>query len=269
MKGFGAWDKADMRDGFNGYKAASGGLSFGADTELANDWTLGGAFTHAATTVDQQDARVGDNTRIKSYQLTGYAMKDFGPVYLDAMLSYARHDNDTRRATALGRTATGNFDGDQWSARVAGGYRIAMGGTQFVPLASLEWSTLKQKAYTETGAGTLSLSYSGTTTDSLKLGLGARLSGETTWGATTVMPEAHVIAFHDFGDARTDTTASFTGGGAAFTTNGQAIVRNSYNMGGSLAFLTGRTSKITVGYDYEGRSGFKGHSVQLTGRWAF
>lgn len=264
------FSKAGMRDGFDDYQANSGGLSLGADTEIADDWTVGGAFTHAATAIDQQDTRSGDSTRIKSYQLTGYAMKDFGAAYLDAVLSFTRHDNTTQRATALNRTASGNFDGDQWSARLAGGYRMPLGGkTQLIPLASLEWSTLKQKAYTETGAGALNLSYQGTTTDSLKLGLGARLSGETAWGATTAIPEVHAIALHDFGDARTDTTASFTGGGAAFTTTGQTIRRNSYNLGGSVALLTGRSSKVTIGYDLEGRSGFKGHSAQITGRWMF
>lgn len=270
MKGFGAWNKAGIRDGFDGYKAKSSGLSFGADTEITNGWTAGGALTYAVTSVDQQDTRVGDATQIKSYQLTGYAMKDFGPTYLDAMLSFARHNNKTHRATALARTANGNFDGDQWTARLAGGYRMPLGGkVQLVPLASLEWSTLKQKSYTEKGAGALNLSYQAQTTDSLKLGLGARITGETTWGAATVIPEAHAMTFHDFGDARTDTTASFTGGGTAFTTTGQAIQRNSYNLGGSLAFLTGRTSKVTVGYDFEGRKGFAGHSAQITGRWMF
>lgn len=270
MKGFGAWNKAGIRDGFDGYKAKSSGLSFGADTEITNGWAAGGALTYAVTSVDQQDTRVGDATQIKSYQLTGYAMKDFGPTYLDAMLSFARHNNKTHRATALARTANGNFDGDQWTARLAGGYRMPLGGkVQLVPLASLEWSTLKQKSYTEKGAGALNLSYQAQTTDSIKLGLGARITGETTWGAATVIPEAHAMTFHDFGDARTDTTASFTGGGTAFTTTGQAIQRNSYNLGGSLAFLTGRTSKVTVGYDFEGRKGFAGHSVQITGRWMF
>lgn len=270
VKGFGSWNKANMRDGFDGYKAKSAGLSVGADTEMSNGWTVGGAFTYAATTVDQQDTRVGDGNKIKSYQLAAYAMKDFGPAYLDAMASYALHDNDTKRATALGRTATGSFNADQWSARIGGGYRIPMEGkTQFIPLASLEWSTLKQKAYTETGAGALNLSYNSATTDSLKLGIGARITGETNWGNSVVLPEVHAVAFHDAGDARTDTTANFTGGGAAFTTTGQNIQRNSYNVGASLAVLNGKKSKITLGYDYEGRSGFSGHSAQLTGRWAF
>jgi len=270
MRGFGNWGQADRRDGFDGYKTDMGGLSVGADTQTAAGWRVGGALTYAATTLDHQGANAGDHNKIDSYQLTGYAMKDFGPSYVDLMLSYARHDNDTRRTTALGRTATGNFDSNQWSARVAGGHRIPMQGkTVFTPIASLEWSNLEQEAYTETGAGALNLSYNSQQWDSWRLGVGARISGETTWGATKVLPEAHVMVFHELGDRRVDTTARFTGGGAAFTTPGQTIERNSYNLGLGMAFLTGKTSRVTLGYDYEGRSGFDGHSLQLTGRWAF
>lgn len=270
MKGFGSANKQNQRDGFDGYKAKSAGLSLGADTELANGLIVGAAFTYADTKVDQQDTRAGDNTAIKSFQLTGYGMKEYGLAYVDGMLAYAQHKNKASRGTALSRTALGDFDSDQWTARLGGGYRMSVGAkTQFVPLASLEVSNLKQHAYNETNAGALSLSYAANTTNRVKAGLGARLSTETTWNGTTVKPEAHAVWYHDFKDAATDTTANFTGGGATFTTTGQKLDKESYNIGGGLSFFPGKTSKVTLGYDYEGRSGFQGQSIQLTGRWNF
>lgn len=270
MRAFGASNKQNMRDGFDGYKARSSGISFGADTEVSDGLTMGAALTYASTMVDQQDTRQGDSTEIKSYQLTGYGSKEFGLAYVDGMVAYAQHKNKASRATALSRTAKGDYDSDQWIARLGGGYRINIAEKmQFVPLATLEWSSLKQHAYTETNADALNLSYGANTTTRVRSGLGARLGTETTWNGTTVRPEVHAVWHHDFKDAGTDTTANFTGGGAAFTTTGQKIAKDSYNLGGGLSFLPGKTSKVTLGYDYEGRSGFNGQSIQVTGRWDF
>ncbi|MCB4361073.1 autotransporter outer membrane beta-barrel domain-containing protein [Quatrionicoccus australiensis] len=270
LKGFGSWGQQDAKDAYSGYKANSAGVSLGADTLVgASNLRLGAAFSYAGTGVAQQDQRHGDGTNITSYQGTFYAMKEFGAAYVDGLLAYARHDYKSHRATALSRTASGNWSGTQLSARLDSGYRIPLGVTTVTPLASLEWSQLKQDAYTETGAGALNLNVDAASNTRLRSGLGARLQADTFVAGMAVKPEARVVWFHDFKDAGTDTTSTYTGGGASFLTPGQKIEKDAINLGLGVTVQPNKLAKFSLNYDFEGRSGYQSHALQLSGRWDF
>lgn len=269
LKGFGSWGKQDAKDGFDGYKTRTGGLVLGADTE-AGRGIVGAALSYADTKVDQQDFRAGDSAKVKSFQLTAYATQDFGQGYLDGMLSYAQHRYDSHRATALGRTAVGDYDGSQVAAKIGGGYRMALQDkTVLTPLASLEWTRVRQDAYTETGADALNLVVDAKTTSRTRASLGARLSSEMTSGATVYRPEIHALWSHDYGNRNTDTTAAYAGGGAAFTTTGLTLPRNSFNLGFGVTLMSSKSTSVQMLYDLEKRSGFTGHTGQVTARYSF
>jgi outer membrane autotransporter protein len=264
--------KSEVQDGgtFNGYNVSSSGFAVGVDADVGDDLRVGGAFTYGATGVGMLDGAAGSTTNIKTNQLTVYGMKEMGDMYIDAMVAYAVHGNSATRAAAHGRTATSSYNATPWTARVGGGYRMPMGGgTVLTPLAALEWSTLKTNAYQESGAGAISLNVDGQTNNTLRSSLGLRYSGDSTWSGTAIKPEVHALWSYNFGDEKKDTTSTFTGGGASFVTTGQKIDRNSWNVGGGVAFLPNKTSKITVVYDYDTRRSYAGHAVSVTGRWNF
>lgn len=270
LKGFGANNDQNARDGFDGYKAKTAGLAFGLDRELDNGWTIGAALSHASTSVGIRDTRAGDSTGIRSVQLTGYASRELGEGYLDAMVSYAKHRNRASRQTALSRVATGNFDTDQLAAQIGGGWRIPLAAKlTLTPNASLQWSEMRQSAYTETGAGALSLAYQANKSTRWQSGIGAKLTheGDTAHGA--VRTDVHATWLHDFKDAAVDTTAAYTGGGASFMTPGQKLKKDGLALGVGLTWQAGQNAKVSLGYDAEKRPGFLGQSVQVTGRWAF
>lgn len=264
VKGFGSTASQGKKDSFDGYKGDTWGAAFGTDVELSKDTRVGLALSYADTKVKVQDTRAGDSTKLRSYQLTAYGTKELGAAYVEGMLAYTDHKYATRRAVPQSLVATGDFGGDQWTAKVGGGYRMKSGATTFTPLASLTYSTLTRKGYTELNGGGANLTYAGQTTDSIKSGLGFSLSSES----EKITPEVHLIWSHEFGDRRVDTTSNFAGG-ARFTTTGMEIDRNSYNLGGSLKYATSKTSNVAVQYDYDTRSGYNSHTAQLTGRWAF
>jgi len=271
LKGLGNWGSQGAKDGFDGYKTRTYGIGLGADTRLPSDWTVGLGFTYGNTDIDQQDFRTGDSTKIRSGQLTGYAGREFGASYLDVMLSYANLQFDTSRATALARKATGSFGGDAWTAKVGGGYRIGLGGAStLIPMASLQTTILTQKAYTETGAGALNMSVNGTTTTRTQSSLGARLVNDSrTATGGDLKLEGRLAWLHDFNDNRIDSTGTFTGGGASFTTNGQKIAQDGWNLGGGATYAYAKGTTASLQYDHEGRSGYSSDSVQIVGRWAF
>jgi outer membrane autotransporter protein len=269
VKAFGSRSRQDKQDNFDGYQADAYGASFGADTEVANNLRVGGAFTYADTDIGQRDFRQGDGTNIDSYQLTAYGMKEYGAAYVDVMGAYSRHNYQSHRATALGRTANGEWNGDQFSLRLDGGYRLPLGNALLIPMASLEWSQLKQGSYTETGAGALNQANDSSRFNTLNAGLGARLSTQFDAGSSTITPDVHAMAYHNFGDRGLDSTSRFTGGGSSFTTPGLKIARDTYNLGVGVSVQPNKLAKVSLNYDFEGRSGFQGHAVQLTGRWDF
>ena len=272
VRGLNTDNKQGAYDGFSGYKSSTLGFAIGGDTSLADkDNRVGAAVTYASTAVDQQDASLGSKSKLKTVGLAFYGSRELGLSYVEGQVGYANHDNDGTRLTALSRTATSSATANQWSARVGGGHRIAMGGkTVFTPLASLDWSRFKQDAYTETGANALNLTVNSVSSTRVKGGVGFRLSGESAADSGMVFkPEMHAMYSRDFKDKAVDMTSNFTGGGASFVTTGQKIKSDSYNVGTSVTFLQGKTGQVAMAYDYEGRSGFSGHTVQLQGRWMF
>lgn len=271
LKGYGSMANQNASGQYDGYKFNTGGLAMGADTRLNADGLIGLAISDASTKVDQQGFRLGDSTTIKSVQLTGYGSYNLSrELYIDGSLSYTGNKHNGNRATAVGRTAQASYNGNQLMARLGAGYRIALEGkTVFTPLVSVESSHLNTNAYTETGAGALNLAVGSQSLNRSRLGLGGRLSTEAESNGTIYRPELSAMLFHDAGALTKDTTATFTGGGASFTTPGADAVRNTVDIGAGVAITTGKDSSVLVQYDYATHSGYHAQTVQATGRWAF
>ncbi|HLA29967.1 MAG TPA: autotransporter outer membrane beta-barrel domain-containing protein [Pseudomonas sp.] len=271
MKAFGSTGNQNMRDGYSGYDASTSGLSLGADTRLKSDWVVGGAFTYAKTNVDLNDLRNGDNSDLDTYQLTGYASRDFGTWYLDAMLAYARQQFETQRYTGLGAVAKGDFDGDQWGSKVEAGYPIALTEQlSLTPLAGLEWTRLELDSYTEKDAGALSLQVdeqNGDTSNSL---LGARLEMDIPMtNQYRLKPSVHAMWRHQFQNSGLDTTASFLGGGGSFTTPGQDMQRDNYTLGVAVDLQQRDGSSVSLQLDSLRASGLEAYAAQLQANWLF
>ncbi len=271
IKAFGASSNQDMRDGYSGYDSNTSGLSLGADTRLESDWVVGGAFSYANTNVDLNDFRDGDSTELDTYQLSGYASRDFGVWYLDAMLAYARQQFDTQRYTGLGSVATGDFQGNQWASKIEAGYTIALTEQlSLIPLAGLEWTRLDLDSYTEKAAGALSLHVDDEGGDSSNSLLGARLAMNIPMtDEYRLQPSAHAIWRHHFQNGGIDTTASLLGGGSSFTTPGQEMQRDNYTLGVATDLQRRDGSSISLQLDSQRASGLEAYAAQLQLNWLF
>jgi outer membrane autotransporter protein len=257
VKAFGAHGNQDQKNSFSGYTDNTYGTAFGADTLLANNWLVGAAFTYAHTGVDLHDARSGDDTNIKTYQLTAYTSHNFGTWYVDGMAAYAKHDYNGSRNTGLA-VAKADFSGDQYAARVNVGMPIAYNDVTVTPMAGLEYNHLSQDGYTETGAGALSLNVQGESKDRVRSMLGTKVGVQKDIGnGITMSPSIHVAWRHDFNRSGMDLTSTLTGGGAAFTTPGQKLAQDSFNAGAGLAFQKSKNFTFSVIVDGEEAAGYK------------
>jgi outer membrane autotransporter protein len=270
VKAFGARGDQDLRGGFAGYKAETGGMAIGSDMMLPNQWVVGGAFTWASTDVSMADYRSGDGAKIDSYQLTAYATRDFGQWYAEGMLAYAIQNYETSRITGMSGIAQGDFDGSQVAARVTAGMPIAIGhGLTVIPLAGLEWDHLNQDAYTETGAGALSMNIAKVSADRVRSLVGAKLETRKEIGGYQVKPSLQVGWRHEFDNDGIDTTSTFTGGGGAFTTAGQDLPEDRFNLGVGVAVSKTNRALVSLQLDTEQASGYSAYAGQVVGQWKF
>lgn len=275
----GAWAKVigstatQKQDGmYDGYKTNSGGLAAGIDHQFKNDITAGLALGYTSTNIDQQDFRSGDSADTKSYNIVAYAGKDFENAYVEGALSYAMHNTQGSRATAVGRTAQSDIDANQYTAHTSAGYRFNIQDSATVtPFLALDYTHLTQDAYTETGAGAINLNVSELSTSRTTVGGGVKLGSKIESGSTTLTPELKLATYHISGGNDTDIAAQYVGGGEKFVTPGSDLNNMMYNVGlGLKAQISDNTTLgFAVDYDRSSDGLFEGYTGQVFGRIAF
>lgn len=270
IQGLGFSGSQDQRKGQDGYDATTGGLAVGGDVQVAAPLRIGAAFSYARTNVDAKGNSSGSGVDINSYQGTLYANYTGSPWYVDAALVYGRHQYDsTRTISFLGAEAKGNYDGNQYTAQVAGGYPLVFGSTVLTPNASLAYSLLKQNAYEETGAPGANLSVDEQSATSVRSGLGVKVAHAFESGTNQIIPEGRATWFHEFRDNAPNQTAQFSAGGSAFTSTGAKPAQNSAVLGVGLTIATADQVSVSANYDAELKDHYVGHNGMLQVRLDF
>jgi len=262
------------KDGmYDGYKTRSTGLAMGIDREFTSKKIVAGlAFGYTNTDINQQDFRSGDTADTDSFNLVAYASKNFERAYVEGVLSYAKHNTDSTRATAVGRTATADIDADQYTAHISGGYRFNIKDSATVtPFLTLDYTHLAQDGYTETGADAINLKVDEMSTNRTTVGGGLRVGTTVEKGSAILRPELKLAAYHISGGSNTDITAQYVGGGEKFVTPGTDLSSMMYNVGLGLKAETSKSTSLGVSIDYDRSSDglFEGYTGQLVARYEF
>ena len=272
LKAIGATAKQDQRNMYDGYKANVGGMALGLDKKVTEDLILGVGLSAATSSVNQDDFRDGDKTRINNYQGMLYGSYHLTKeLFLDGSLYYAKNDYKGDRLTAVGRTAKSNFDGSQYGGRLGLGYKIDLGNqTSFIPMATVEYSRLKQDEYTETNAGSIGLNVESQNFDRTRYGLGGRLTSVFKSGEALIIPEIDLNWYHDSGKINKDVVASYIGGGSSFVTPSlNKIDRDYLNLGLGVNLQANEIASIQIRYDLDAAANFMAHTGAVTGRINF
>ncbi len=179
---------------------ATTGLAGGVDHEVAPGLIAGASFGYAHTSADFDDATGG----VDSYTAAAYGGWTQGPLRLAGVASYGWIDTSTHRRIDFPqdqRSANADYNGHRVAAYVEGSWIAKMGGLSVEPTASLQYARLKTDGFTETGAQSLDLHIAGDTFDSLKSGLGLRISQTlVSPGGASITPEARAFWTHEFAD---------------------------------------------------------------------
>ena len=266
---FGTTATQDTRSGVLGYDADTYGAAVGADMIVAPHTRAGVSVSYANTQVDGNGG-VSQKTDIDTYQANLYGFHDMGQWYADGLLGFAWQNYNSDRVIVGTGTANGDYDGQTYTARANTGYRVNAGnGIQVIPNGGLTYINNQIDGYTETGAGGLNLKVNDYSSQALFGRVGLDVAKDFSNNGMIIRPTIRAAYLYDFIGDQADTTALFTGGGAAFRVSDADPERSSFNVGASLNIMTTANVTLSADYDYLVKSDYDSHSGMLRARFGF
>ncbi|MBA3677471.1 MAG: autotransporter domain-containing protein [Sphingosinicella sp.] len=153
-----AWGTSKNIGNTSSYDITGWGAAGGAEFKLGG---IGNAGLSVAY-LNGQDAQSGNDNEVRAnqYELAAYWRGKWGGLAAHARASAAMIGFDgtrTFRGTVsnetVTRTASGEWDGQLYSAAAGLSYEIALGRLSFRPAVSVDYYRLSEDGYTETGGG--------------------------------------------------------------------------------------------------------------------
>lgn len=297
MQGLGSYEKQNTREGIQGYDANTFGTSIGFDKLLGKHFRAGLAAGYGFGDINSKTPG-SPSAGLNSWQATLYGSYDSVNLcearkqrkysrtavrnqaerlwYVDGMLAFTQNNYDSRREIFLGaekRVAKADNHAQQYSTKFETGYTFLFEKTrdlEITPFASLAYNFLYMNKYKEDGANALNLSVDGKGYNQLEQGLGLKFAYpfmSEKYG--TFIPSIKGAWLFDYLADRFETTASFAGGGPAFSTYGVKPARNAFLLGTELAFLNRKNMTLTGNFDWILRDQYASYTYYLTLRFDF
>lgn len=269
VRTFGSTADQDNQGSIAGFRSRSHGLVVGADALVNPDWRAGLAFTYARSDLDSVGSSAASQMDVNTYQLVHY-----GSYALDArtdisyQLDVGLNENKGKRFINL---TSQQADSDYDSVNLHGGVGVSRqwqlsDASTVSPGVRLDYSRIRTQAYTETGAGNLSLNVGSNRQEELVLA--AELRGVHALSASTRL-DGFVSAGYNFSDRSATSTSAFVGGGTTFASAGLKSAPWLYRAGFGLLHTLGNL-EYNARFDLEHRdSGFLNQTLSLRVRWAF
>jgi outer membrane autotransporter protein len=269
--------KQNALGAYDGFDSKISGFTMGIDARPNRESILGAALSYSNTKVEQRDFRAGDQATANAWHLSLYGAYDFTPeLFVDGTLTASTASLDSARTTAVGRTAKADTDVNQLTGKINLGYRFKLpnSAASITPMLSYESGSMKQDAYSETGAGDIGLSTPSQRFNWNRAGVGLRLATTTMWGGMVAKPELTVMAQNENGNFAKPISSQYIGDytNTSFTTEvadksiyGRSSVRGTLG----LNLLMSKSSSLSVRYDHTNGDDFKSNAFDLMARWKF
>jgi autotransporter family porin len=271
LKPVGSWSRQQERNGVSGYDADSYGFVGGIDGEITPSSRLGFALSYMNTDVDGNGSASGNSADIDAYQLIAYGSHDltqFENVEVSWQADVGLNKNDSKRYIGfMNRKATADYD--SYAAHVGAGIGKRFQLTEqslIMPSLRADYAYIKDESYTEKGAGALNLDVDSVNAEELILM--AQVEANYQWNEKTSLSTTLGVGYDVINDD-TSLTASYTGGGAAFTTEGMDPSPWLARAGVGATMSLNDMTELTASYDLEGREDFLNQTASVNMRWRF
>ena len=260
IKPYGSWAKQKDRNAALGYKADSFGLVAGRDSNISDQWSVGGALAYSKSKVENNTGT--QDVGIRTFQASVYATNHFNETNaLNLQFDLGTNRNDSHRAV-VGTVASANYGSRHvmLNAELERAFKMS-NKTTLTPSVGVEYVNLKVGGYAETGSP-LSLIVASQSQKALIFSLGGTAAYKLDDEATLT---AHLNLGRDIKAGQNQVTASFSNfGGSTFVTNGINPSANVIRMGVGYEIEKASGTSVVTRYDLDTKSsGYTNHILSL------
>jgi outer membrane autotransporter protein len=252
-----------------GYRSQVLGIIIGKDVLFGDRFTFGlaGGYQHADV---NSRGPSGSYLDIKRFQGTAYAGYNFVcPFFIHGALTGAGYHYDSQRhilvppfgGVPFVRIAQADFSAWEFNGYIESGYIWQKGNFRAIPKIMLMYDHLSPDDYFENDAFGLDLNVEYDDINSLPLGAGIKFNYINQFASAFVVPEMHAYVFHDFNDNKSMASATFTGGGFEFLSQGAQPAKTTFELGLGLAVHSAKKTAVTMHYDYVERADYHRHQA--------
>lgn len=223
-------------------------FSGGFDQRDGDGDVWGGSISYAALTFSTPVTPSDDLSQTVFAQI--YHSLNRGPVFWDTMAGLGWNNYDVNRNVYVGsisRQTSASWMGYQGGLSSQVGYAANLGPVSVRPSVGASYTVLQQQGYTEKGGGqAVDLSINSNTFQSLRANAEVRIS-------SIISAEPQFVPFfrggisHELLDAKPKADGQFAAGGPSFSTEGDAINKDTPYVGLGLSAVGG-FSRLTVEY---------------------
>ncbi len=269
VKSSSAWMQAyynyadqDVHEGFDGYKANTGGVVFGIDRDdIVENAILGLAVNYGTTSAESENANRTD-TDIDNYGVTLYG--NFAvdeDTFVNAQIGYASNDIETTRNACGGAAlvCSGDTESSQFYGKLLAGRDFATASMMFTPKVYASYVKVDTDGYTETGTGTL-LVVNDSDVAALNVGVDLEASWEVKARDGIMKPSFNLGYAHDVINDAVDITSTFAAGGAAFKTTGAEAGAGTINAGFGVVYETNANWDLSASYEASIKEDYQAHN---------
>jgi len=256
----------DSDNGVAGFEVDTTGFAIGYDRELRPGLVVGGVISSADTEVESDDNlnRVDTDTVMASV----YGQWSQGPLFTNAVVTYGRGDNDSRREV-VGDIASADYDSDFLSLRIQGGKEFGYeSGWKLSPRVEVAYNHVNIDSYDEAGT-VAALSVGSQSYETIELGLGLEIAKPIIIEKAVWTPYFDLAVYHDFADDRVQSNSRFVIGGNSFVTSGSDVEQTNVSATLGLSYAVGAHHSLKAAYEYFGNSNYDSASWMLRYSYGF
>jgi hypothetical protein len=259
---------------YGGFSQSFYGFTFGADDHISKNLTAGLALAWQQGWIAGSGNLNGTSLTINNVAVTSYAVKRFGPAYVDGMLNFGLNLYDLSRDAGVDEQAHANYQGTQYGGQIEAGYNFFKRNTasellSLTPFVGFQALHTQINGYTENNVPA-SVAYSvgeeGINTFATTLGGKVGTSYATTWG--DLMPEIKLGWVNDLTNSAITTPVTVSGQNLITTTPRVAQDGAQITLGLTLNKPCDEFS-VRAEYDGDVRSDYASHAGLIRFDWKF
>ncbi|MES2677462.1 MAG: autotransporter domain-containing protein [Pseudomonadota bacterium] len=268
IKTFGSFANQSDKSGVVGYNSDAYGIITGADKKITDQSRLGIAASYFNSKLNSND----DNNKVNVDSFLGivygnYSLDDKTEANAQIAAGYNRnHSNRYINFGDLNRTATANYDG--WNLHAGSGISHLLSlndDTTITPQLRLDYFSVANQSYSESGAGALDLNVASQTQSQLIPALEAKATHNFTHNFSLTLNTG--LGYDLLHDAN-KVSASFASGGD-FTTSGLKPSPWILRSGAGITWKQNQDLDLTANYDRKDRGNYDNQTVSVKMRMMF